>query len=93
MATYEMHDTNARRWAADRLPTPDEINALLFDGLRITLYRDGIPLGIYDAIAGLVTICAWCADGSEKTKQARANGCDVTHTICETCKAFYWEAE
>jgi len=35
----------------------------------------------------LVTICAWCYDAAHQTAAARANGFDVSHTICPACAA------
>jgi len=32
-----------------------------------------------------VTVCAWCPDADHQTADARANGFDVSHTICATC--------
>lgn len=32
-----------------------------------------------------VTICSWCPDADERTRQATAEGKAVTHGICVTC--------
>jgi hypothetical protein len=39
----------------------------------------------------LVSVCAWCPDAREKTRQAIAAGHDVTHGICESCVAKFDE--
>jgi len=38
----------------------------------------------------LVMVCAWCPDKEEQTASARAHGFDVTHGICDVCKAKYF---
>jgi hypothetical protein len=35
----------------------------------------------------LVKICAWCKDEHEQTAAARAQGFDVSHTMCPACSA------
>lgn len=35
----------------------------------------------------IVSVCAWCPDNREKTAEAKANGFNVSHTICAHCDA------
>lgn len=39
------------------------------------------------------TVCSWCPDAQEQTESARANGFDVTHTICSACAARFERGE
>lgn len=41
----------------------------------------------------LVSICGWCPDAQEQTIAARANGYDVTHTMCPACQIKFEENE
>jgi hypothetical protein len=33
----------------------------------------------------LVTVCSWCPDAAERTAEAKARGCDVSHGMCPAC--------
>lgn len=34
----------------------------------------------------IISVCAWCSNKKEKTQEALAQGKQVTHWICETCR-------
>ena len=37
----------------------------------------------------LVSVCSWCPDSQEQTANARANGFEVTHGMCEPCRVKF----
>ena len=40
----------------------------------------------------MITICAWCSDVHERTAHAIAQGHDITHGMCDACRAA-WTSE